>query len=172
MKRWSFAGRSLYIIPGVFVLGVAGFTGSAQSSTAASAVAWSNAQVQRQTGSVVAKAVKDPGGIATLTLSKSPGSYVMLSVRVKNGRAELHATNSDYIFVIDGEGTMMTGGTIVDAKPIGPNEIRGLKLEGASATPLQKGDTIHIPPGVPHQTMVAPGKKLVYFVVKAEKSAQ
>ena len=172
MGRWNFSSGPMCGLMLALVFNVAADAAGAQSSASPSPTAWPVAEVQDQTRSLVAEAEKNPGGIATLTLSKASGSYVMLSVRVKNGRAELHARDSDYIFVIDGEGTMRTGGSIVDGKTVAANEIRGLKLEGSSDTALEKGSMIHIPPGVPHQTMVAPGGKLIYFVVKAEKPAQ
>jgi mannose-6-phosphate isomerase-like protein (cupin superfamily) len=170
--RRNFSRGSICGLMLALIFNVSADAAGAQSAASPSPMGWPVAKVQEQTSGLVAKAEKNLGGIATLTLSKTSGSYVMLSVRVKSGRAELHARDSDYIFVIDGEGTMRTGGSIVDGKTVAANEIRGLKLEGSSDMALEKGSMIHIPPGVPHQTMVAPGSKLIYFVVKAEMPAQ
>jgi hypothetical protein len=31
------------------------------------------------------------------------------------------------------------------------------------------GDVVHIAAGVPHQTLVAPGKQFTYFIIKVRK---
>lgn len=141
----------------------------AQQPSPAGLGAWTTAQMQKEAEALVAKAAQSPGGIATEVMDKYPGSTVLLSVRVRSGRAELHAIQSDYMFILDGEGSLLVGGKMIGAYQTAPNESRGVKLEGASATSLSKGSFIHVPPDTPHQTLVAPGSKLVYLVVKVTK---
>jgi len=69
------------------------------------------------------------------------------------------------IYVVDGSATLVTGGTVPDAKPIGPNEIRGSKVESGEEHHIGKGDAIIIPNGVPHQFTAVTGE-LHYFVCK------
>jgi uncharacterized RmlC-like cupin family protein len=155
--RWKF----------FILLGLAGaLSGTAQSSQTKDAVAWTEMSIKPQTKALVAAAEENPTGIATAALDKFPGHSVTLTVRTKSGRAEMHTQDNDIIFVIDGEATILTGGTIVDAKEIAPQEIRGTKLDGGVPTNLKKGDVMHISPGVPHQTIVSPGKAFTYYVVK------
>jgi mannose-6-phosphate isomerase-like protein (cupin superfamily) len=110
-------------------------------------------------------------GSAAITLSHYPGHYTMLTARTGNGGAEVHQHFADFLFVVDGEGTELTGGTVVDPKEIGDGEIRGTRLEGATPHVLHKGDVIHIPAGTPHQSIEAPGQTITIFVVKAEVPA-
>ncbi len=145
---------------------VGALAATAQTSQTKDAVVWTEMSVESQTKVLLAAAEKNPAGIATATLEQFPGHLVMLAVRTKNGRAEMHARDNDIIFVIDGEATILTGGTIVDPKEIAPQETRGTKLEGAVPTNLKKGDVMHISPGVPHQTIVGPDKAFTYYVVK------
>jgi mannose-6-phosphate isomerase-like protein (cupin superfamily) len=92
----------------------------------------------------------------------------MISARSKSGGAEVHAHFSDFLIVVDGEGTELTGGTVVEPKEGADGETRGLRLEGATSHALHKGDVIHIPAGTPHQAIEAPGQTLTLFVIKVE----
>jgi mannose-6-phosphate isomerase-like protein (cupin superfamily) len=117
----------------------------------------------------LAKARASAGGSSGVTLAKYPGHYTMISARVKSGGAEVHANYSDFLIVVDGEGTELTGGTVVDAKQGENGETRGSRLEGATAQALHKGDILHITAGTPHQAIEGPGQTITIFVIKVEK---
>jgi mannose-6-phosphate isomerase-like protein (cupin superfamily) len=127
----------------------------------------SSAAIDAQAATLLAQANNSPGGVASVTLEKYPGHFTMLAVRTKSGGAEMHANWNDIFVVLDGEATEMTGGAIVDARPISAaGETGGARLEGGIATPMRKGDVIHIDPNTPHQTILAPGKTFTYYVIK------
>lgn len=126
----------------------------------------SDQQLVTQAKALLAEAQKSPTGIASAMLEKYPGHYTMLTVRTKSGGAEMHASDNDMFFVLDGEASEVTGGIIVDAKEVSPGETRGTRVEGGIPTPMRKGDIIHIVPNTPHQTVLAPGKTFVYYVIK------
>jgi mannose-6-phosphate isomerase-like protein (cupin superfamily) len=108
-------------------------------------------------------------GSVGITLARYPGHYTMLTARTASGGAELHANFADFLFVVAGEGTELTGGTIIDPKQ-GPNgEMKGTRLEGAVPHVLHKGDVIHIPAGTPHQAIEAPGQSITIYVIKIER---
>ncbi|HEU5238540.1 MAG TPA: heme-binding protein, partial [Pyrinomonadaceae bacterium] len=50
---------------------------------------------------------------------------VHTSRRDQPGLAEIHTLDTDIIYVMEGTATFVTGGTLVEAKEISPNEIRG-----------------------------------------------
>jgi mannose-6-phosphate isomerase-like protein (cupin superfamily) len=108
-------------------------------------------------------------GSAGITLAQYHGHYTMLTARTASGGAELHRRYSDFLFVLAGEGTELTGGTIVDRKEKPNGEAGGTRLEGAVPRVLRKGDVIHIPAGTPHQAIEGPGQSIVIFVVKVEE---
>jgi mannose-6-phosphate isomerase-like protein (cupin superfamily) len=110
-------------------------------------------------------------GSAGITLAHYNGHYTMLTARTASGGAELHQHFADFLIVVDGEGTEMTGGTIVDPKTNPGGEIRGKTLEGATPHLLHKGDVIHIPAGTPHQAIEAPGQSITIYVIKVEEPA-
>jgi uncharacterized protein GlcG (DUF336 family)/quercetin dioxygenase-like cupin family protein len=87
------------------------------------------------------------------------------SRREKPGQAEVHAQDTDLIYVTEGTCTFVTGGNVVEGKTIAPDEIRGSGIRGGEARKLTKGDVIIVPAGVPHwfQEVTAPFQ---YYVVK------
>ncbi len=124
------------------------------------------AAIQERARELAAEAARSEGGAASVTLESYPGHATMLSVRVKDGGAEVHAAMNDLFIVQAGEATLLIGGTVVGAEEIAPGEVRGSHVEGATPHPLKTGDIAHIAPGVPHQLMVPEGSVFVYYVVK------
>ncbi len=76
--------------------------------------------------------------------------------RPKNdpGDAIAHETKtSEVYFILDGGGTLVTGGKIVNPKPVPANRSpgpRGEKIEGGVTRHVSKGDMIIIPGRTPH----------------------
>ena len=64
--------------------------------------------------------------------------------------AAAHADRAELFYVIDGSGTMLTGGTITDGKASGVNT-QGTTIGGGTRIEFAKGDFIMVPSGVPHQ---------------------
>ncbi len=100
-----------------------------------------------------------------MPLLETAGYKVHASRRVEPGQAEIHTLDTDVIYVVDGSATLVTGGKAIDKKVIGPNEIRGSRIEGGEEHHITKGDAIIIPNGVAHQFTAVAGE-LHYFVCK------
>lgn len=122
-----------------------------------------------QRGKALLDQARAGSGSAGITLARYHGHYTMLTARTASGGGELHQHYADFLIVVDGEGTEMTGGTMVDPKEGANGEIRGKTLEGATPHVLHKGDVIHIPAGTPHQAIEAPGQSIVIYVIKVEE---
>jgi glc operon protein GlcG len=90
---------------------------------------------------------------------------VHASRREKAGQAEVHALDTDIIYVLDGEADFVTGGKVVEGKEVAPNEIRGTSIEGGAARHLKRGDVITVAGGTPHWFKEVRGPFL-YYVVK------
>ena len=90
---------------------------------------------------------------------------VQAGLRVAPGAVEVHAVDTDVFYIVDGSATFVTGGTAVEPKEIGPNEIHAKSITGGTERHLAKGDVIIIPHGIPHQFTQVDGRFL-YFVVK------
>ncbi len=79
------------------------------------------------------------------------------SHRAEAGKAEVHAKDTDIIYVVDGAATLVTGGTVVDPKMIETDEVRGDSIRGGETRQITKGDVIVVPNGVPHWFERVPG---------------
>lgn len=64
--------------------------------------------------------------------------------------ASLHEAQAELFYVIDGSATMVTGGKLVGEKRNGTN-LQGTGIENGTRHPLNKGDFLIVPSGVPHQ---------------------
>ena len=74
-----------------------------------------------------------PGAFySQVLLSKHDGYQIINTIRDKDGQAEIHADWNDHIFVQEGEATLVTGGTAVDAKDTAPGEKRGTSIKGGT----------------------------------------
>lgn len=66
------------------------------------------------------------------------------------GKPALHPTDAEYAIVVAGTGTLVSGGTLVDAKATNASLTEGSRIEGGTSRPLAPGDVIMVPAGVPH----------------------
>lgn len=100
-------------------------------------------------------------------LLKTAGYKIHASRREKPGLAEVHTRDTDIVYVLQGTATLITGGTLMEGKPIAAEEIRGTSIGGGDTTQLVKGDVVVIPAGVPHQ-FVQVTNPFLYYVVKVD----
>lgn len=90
---------------------------------------------------------------------------VQAARRIVSGNVEIHTSDTDVFYIVDGSATFVTGGTAVDQREVSPGEIRAKSITGGTEHHLTKGDVIIIPHGIPHQFTEVTGPFL-YFVVK------
>jgi glc operon protein GlcG len=103
-----------------------------------------------------------------LPLSLNSSFKISAGRRVMPGTVELHARDTDILYVTEGTATFITGGTITEAKPSGPDEVRGVAITGGVTHHLTKGDMIIVPAGVPHWFSEVKGTFL-YLVIKVTR---
>lgn len=107
--------------------------------------------------------------VASETLATFGNHLTMMAHREGDGEVEVHDKMADVFVIQTGEATLIVGGTVVGGHPTTPGEIRGASITGGEKKMLGAGDAVHIPAKVPHQMLVANGKKVTYFVVKVEE---
>lgn len=88
--------------------------------------------------------------------------------RTSAGQSEVHVKETDIFYVVDGEATFVTGGTMVGGKETRPNQLLGTGIDGGQTHQLKKGDVIIIPAGVPHWFKDVPAS-INYFTIKVIK---
>lgn len=144
------------------VVSVAGQTGATQWQH------WQKAQLKGYAKKLAPK--MDAQKVAAESLGKFNNHSMLVSHREGNGLAELHEKQADIFFVQSGEGAVIIGGEMVDAKPSAANEVRGSAINGGEKRNLKPGDIVHISANVPHQFLVEPGEKLTCVFVKVDET--
>lgn len=90
---------------------------------------------------------------------------VHASRRDSPGIVEVHQKDADIMYVLEGSATIVTGGSLLDGKPVAQDEIRGSQISGGETHNLVPGDVLIIPAGDPHWFREVKGPFL-YFTVK------
>ncbi len=116
------------------------------------------------------KMAAQSNGAAGETLKEYPRHAAMLSFRSRDGEAEVHVHFADLFYVLAGAATLVTGGTVVKARTVGPGETRGDGIEGGRRQELRASDVAHIPAGEPHQMLVSSEKTFTAFVLKIQET--
>jgi mannose-6-phosphate isomerase-like protein (cupin superfamily) len=101
-------------------------------------------------------------------LVKAPDLTVLGAHRSGAGQVEVHDKETDVMYVVDGDATLVTGGTMVGGKATAPGQWRGTDIEGGRPQHLTKGDVVVIPAGIPHWFKQVP-QSISYYVVKVIK---
>jgi len=143
-------------------LAIAGANALTASPSASTATQSSPATLYFDKSRVAASFAK--GGV--LVGSAEGRNYMVhTSRRDKDGMAEVHALDTDIIYVTDGAVSFVTGGTVTGGRAIAPDELRGSGIQGGETRRLGKGDVIIVPNGTPHQFVGVHGP-FTYYTVK------
>ena len=115
----------------------------------------------------------DPAKVAAAlakggTLVTRPDLLVSGSHREAAGQVEVHDKETDVLYIVDGEATLVIGGKMVDGKVTRPGQWLGKDITGGQTSHIAKGDVFVIPAGIPHWFKEVP-KSISYFVVKVLK---
>lgn len=79
------------------------------------------------------------------------------------GKPEGHAQAAHVWIIIEGEATVVTGGTVVD-RTEGRGGFSGSSIQGGETHHLKKGDVITIPAGTPHWVKECPTQTIAFYV--------
>ena len=96
-----------------------------------------------------------------------PG-LVVLAQRREAGQVEYHDHTNHVFVMVEGEATLVVGGTMVDPKRTAPDQMRAPSLEGGTTHHLSKGDVSTIPAKTPHWFKDVPTKTVAYYAVNIE----
>ncbi len=111
----------------------------------------------------VAAALGKGGALVT-----APDLAVSGSHRDKAGQVEIHDKETDVIYMIEGQATFVTGGTVIGQKATKAGQSVGTDIKNGETHHLTKGDVIVVPAGIPHWFKEVPGS-VSYYVVKVIK---
>jgi mannose-6-phosphate isomerase-like protein (cupin superfamily) len=98
---------------------------------------------------IVARQPKDRNGFQTF-LQLAPYN-VNMEHRINTPQsASVHDKEAELFYVVDGSGTMVTGGKLVGGKRTNAENWTGSGIEGGVSRKIAKGDFILVPEGSPH----------------------
>ena len=75
---------------------------------------------------------------------------VNLEYRVAVATASVHEREAELFYVVDGSGTIVTGGKLVKENRTNAENLTGTAIEGGSSQHVAKGDFVLVPEGTPH----------------------
>jgi len=108
-------------------------------------------------------------GSSGATVATSGNLALNLSVRTSSGGAEIHAHYDDLMIVQQGSATLITGGSIIDAKTDSGGETKGTGIQNGKSQSITVGDVIIVPAGEPHQLLIPPGTLYSALVAKVKE---
>src|ERR1700733_5783000 len=73
-----------------------------------------------------------------------------LEYRAAVGPAAVHEKEAELFYVIDGSGTLVTGGKLVGETRPSPDNLNGTAIDGGMSQDVAKGDTFIVPENTPH----------------------
>jgi len=73
-----------------------------------------------------------------------------LEYRAAVGPAAVHETEAEIFYVIEGSGTMTTGGKLMNEKRTNAENLTGTGIEGGTSRNVAKGDFLIVPEKTPH----------------------
>jgi mannose-6-phosphate isomerase-like protein (cupin superfamily) len=93
---------------------------------------------------------------------------VVLANRRGAGDVEVHEKTNHVFIIVEGEATMVTGGTLVGARQTSPDQRRAESIQGGQTYHLTKGDVITIPAKTPHWWKEVSTQTIAYYAVNIE----
>lgn len=124
----------------------------------------SSADIKAQVASMMA-AMKPDQTFMWRPLLKTGPETSALEIWKAPGRPAIHTVEAEYFTVVQGTGTLVTGGTMVNPKLVRDGFVDGDVIQGGTTRTLAPGDVVLIPAGVPHWFGIS-GEPLVLLGIK------
>src|SRR5262247_3192001 len=114
-----------------------------------------------------------PHGKVTSTMAKggqivTDHGLIVLAQRRGAGEVEVHAKTNHVFIIVEGEATLVTGGTLVSPRQTAPDQTRAPSVNGGEVHHLTKGDVITIPAKTPHWFKEVPTQTIAYYAINTE----
>jgi mannose-6-phosphate isomerase-like protein (cupin superfamily) len=148
---------------------VLALAGVAHAQTTAPAAFATEAELKAQLATMLA-GMKPGQGFAWKPLVSAGDSAAAIEIWKKPGKPAIHPDQAEYAIVIEGRGTLVSGGTMLDQTVKNPTLTEGSRIEGGTTRPLVPGDVILVPAGAPHWFGIE-GERLVLLGTKIPAAA-
>jgi mannose-6-phosphate isomerase-like protein (cupin superfamily) len=117
---------------------------------------------------LIAKAKADRKGDAPLVIEPiaSLAPYnVSLEYRPGTSPAAVHEKDAELMYVLEGSGSIVTGGKLVDEKRTNAANLNGPSITGGKSQAVAKGDLLIVPENTPHQVIPGGGAPIVLMTL-------
>jgi mannose-6-phosphate isomerase-like protein (cupin superfamily) len=94
-----------------------------------------------------------------------------LEYRAALAPAALHETEAEMMYVIEGSGTIVTGGKLTEEKRTNAANLSGASIEGGQSQAITKGDFLIVPQNTPHQIAPGGGAPIVLMTLHVSRTA-
>ncbi len=146
-----------------------------QASASSPAQAMKGFASSADVAALVAKAKRDRKGdqtdIVQPLLNLAPYT-VFISTRFTTTKPNVHEREAELFYVIDGSGTIVTGGKLVKEVRTNAENLIGTAIEGGTSQHVTKGDFVMVPEGTPHWFSVIDGSPLVVMALHLPRPAK
>lgn len=124
----------------------------------------SGAAVREQIAAMLAD-LKPGQGFAWRPLVQDGSRVAAIEIWKKPGKPAVHPTEAEYAIVLEGAGTLVSGGKLIAASLRKEGLVEGDRIEGGTMRSLRTGDVFLVPAGVPHWFGIT-GNRLVLLGTK------
>ena len=125
-------------------------------------------KTKQQVADIYADLAKQ-GGNKNLDVFPAAGPQMRVAVfhdeKRENDMFEVHDGSDDIYYVLEGEATLMLGGSLKEPTEISPGEWRSKTADGGQQVTIKKGDLVVVPRGTVHQR-TSVNKKFSMILVK------
>jgi mannose-6-phosphate isomerase-like protein (cupin superfamily) len=156
----------------VFVLGgfVISASGQGPSTPSRPFVVKSRQQVSDITKEIAAKDGNQQSDVFAASGTQTRVAVFHDEIR-ENDLHEVHDGSDDVYYVLDGEATLMLGGSLIEPNQVSPGEWRAKSATGGQKVVIKEGDLVVVPRGTPHQRTVT-GKGFSMILIKVFETKQ
>src|SRR5438270_8586338 len=138
---------------------------AAIAQPAGEATAYASAADVKAQVEAMRRAMKPGHGFMWQPLVRGGDAVAALEYWKKPGKPAVHPDQAEYVIVIAGSGTMVSGGRLIDPVTTNPTLIEGSRIDGGTTRRLHPGDVFLIPAGTPHWFGIT-GDRLVLLGTK------
>ena len=101
-----------------------------------------------------------------------PPYRVQLEYRPGTAPATVHEKDLEMMYILEGAGTITTGGKLVDEKRTNADNLAGSSITGGKPQAVAAGDVLLIPENTPHQVAPNSATPIVILAVHMPRPAQ
>jgi mannose-6-phosphate isomerase-like protein (cupin superfamily) len=124
---------------------------AAQDAAQAARLFASSANITAMVAKARSERKPDQANFVQAIVQRAPYT-VNLEYRVEgiNANAAVHEREAELFYVVEGSGTMVTGGKLREERRTNAENLQGPGIDNGMARKVAKGDFIVVPEGVPH----------------------